>query len=199
MKSINWRDAVNEILFGLTYTEAITDEIVQWNADSAVHFTTLTRGPDTYYQAITEALASGEPLDGLGQLRQFDHAQISSFLRALADRLDALRPWPEPQFRQLDADTWRAFRHAVPIARLHASIRQVTDVLQKGFRPAGDADPGMQVLMLKLATGEIVALLGSYGRDADVTLLTDAPEETAAAIDHFIAATGFPRDKVSRI
>jgi hypothetical protein len=27
VKSINWRDAVNEILYGLTYTEAITDEI----------------------------------------------------------------------------------------------------------------------------------------------------------------------------
>ena len=198
MGELQVTDAVNEILFGLTYTEAITDEIVQWNADSAVHFTTLTRGPETYYQAITEALASGEPLDGLRQLRQFDDAQISSFLRALADRLDALRPWPEPRFRKLDSDTWTAFRDAVPIARLHASIRQVTDVLQKGFRPAGDADPGMHVLMLKLATGEIVALRGSYGPD-DVTLLTDAAEDTTAAIDHFTAATGFPRNKVTRI
>jgi hypothetical protein len=195
----DWRDAINEILVGLTYTEEITDETVRWNADSAVHYTTLTFGPGAYYQAITEALASGESLDGLGQLPQFDQAQIAGFLRALADRLDALRPWPEPQFRQLEVDTWTAHRHAVPIARLNASIREVTDVLQKGFRPAGDAEPGMQVLMLKLATGEIVALLGSYGRDDDVTLSTDAVGDPATVIEHFTAATGFPPDKVTRI
>ena len=38
MGELQVTDAVNEILFGLTYTEAITDETVQWNADSAVHF-----------------------------------------------------------------------------------------------------------------------------------------------------------------
>ena len=195
----HWRDAINEILFGLTYTEEITDEIVRWNADSAVHYTTLTFGPGAYYKAIAEALASGEPLDGLGQLPQFDEAQIAGFLRALADRLDALRPWPEPQFRQLEVDTWTAHRHAVPIARLNASVREVTDVLQKGFRPADDGEPGMQVLMLKLATGEILALLGSYGGGDDVTLSTDAEGDPAAVIEHFTAATGFPPDKVTRI
>jgi hypothetical protein len=199
MKSINWRDAINEILFGLTYTEAITDETVEWNADSAVHYTTLTFGPEVYYRAIAEALASGEPLDGLGQLPQFDQAQIAGFLGALADRLDALRPWPEPQFRQLEVDTWTAHRHAVPIARLNASIREVTDLLQKGFRPADGGEPGMEVLMLKLATGEILGLLGSYGRDDDVTLSTDAADDPAAVIEHFTAATGFPPEKVTRI
>jgi hypothetical protein len=191
----DWRDAINEILFGLTYTEEITDETVRWNADSAVHYTTLTFGPEAYYQAITEALASGESLDRLGQLPQFDQAQIAGFLRALADRLDALRPWPEPKLRQLGLDTWTAHRHAVPIARLNASIREVTDVLQKGFRPAGDAEPGMQVLMLKLATGETVALLGSHGPAEKVTLWTDAGDNPAEVIEHFTAATGFPADE----
>jgi hypothetical protein len=195
----HWRDAINEILFGLTYTDEITDELVRWNADSAVHYTTLTRGPEVYYQAIAEALASGKPLDGLRQLPQFNQAQIAGFLGALADRLDALRPWPEPQFRQLEVDAWTALRHAVPIARLNASVREVTDVLQKGFRPAGDADPGMQVLMLKLITGETVALLGSYSRGDDVTLYTDSAADPTTVIEHFTAATGFPPEKVTRM
>jgi hypothetical protein len=199
VKSINWRDAVNEILFGLTYTEEITDETVRWNAESAVHYTTLTLGSEVYHQAIIEALATGERLDSLRQLPQFDQAQIAGFLRALANRLEALRPWPEPKFRQLEVNRWTTFRDAVPIARLNASIRQVTDVLQRGFRPAGGAEPGMQVLMLKLATGEIVALLGSYGRGEGVTLLTDAGGDPAEVIEHFTAATGFPADEITTI
>jgi hypothetical protein len=199
VKPNNWHDAINEILFGLTYTDEITDETVRWNADSALHYTTLTLGPEVYYQAIMEALASGERLDSLGQLPQFDRAQIADFLRALANQLDALRPWPEPKVRQLEVDAWITFRHAVPIARLTVSIREVTDVLQKGFRPAGDAEPGMKVLMLKLATGETVALLGSYSRGDDVTLLSDATRDAAEIIDHFTEATGFPSDQVIRI
>jgi hypothetical protein len=194
-----WRNAINEILFGLTYTEKITDETVQWNADSAVHYTTLTRGPEVYYRAIIEALASGERLDGLGQLPQFDQAQISGFLRALADQLDTLRPWPEPKFRPLDAGTWTNFRHAIPVARVIASVPEVTDILQKGFRPAGAEEPGMKVLMLKLITGETVALLGSYSRGDDVTLYTDSAADPTTVIEHFTAATGFPSEKVTRI
>jgi hypothetical protein len=199
VKSINWQDAVNEILFGLTYTDEITDETVRWNADSAVQYTTLTLGPEVYYQAIVDALASGERLDGLGQLPQFNQGQIAGFLRALANQLDTLRPWPEPKFRQLEVDTWMTFRHAVPIARLTASIPEVTDILQKGFRPPRGAESGMKVLMLKLATGETVALVGSYSRGDEVTLLSDATRDAAEIIDHFTEATGFPSDQITRI
>ena len=199
MKSIDWHDAVNEILFGLTYTEEITDETVRWIAASAVHYTTLTLGPEAYHQAIIDALASGERLDGLGQLPQFDQGQIAGFLRALAMQLDRLRPWPEPKFRQLEVDAWTTLRPTAPIARLTASIPEVTDILQKGFRPASGAEPGTKVLMLKLATGETVALVGSYSRGDDVTLLSDATRDAAEIVDHITEATGFPSDQVTRM
>jgi hypothetical protein len=195
----DWRGPINGLLYGLIFAPEITDELVAGCADAAVNYTVLGDGPEVYYKAIHEALASGEQLDGLGQLRQFDQAQIAGFLRALAAQLDALRPWPEPQFRRVEADTWTTFRRAVPIARLNASIPQVTDVLHKGFRPAGDGEPGLQVLMLRLATGENIALLGSYRRGEEVTLLTDAVVNPAEVIEHFAAATGFPADEITRI
>jgi hypothetical protein len=53
--------------------------------------------------------------------------------------------------------------------------------------------------MLKLATGETVALMGSHGPQEKVTLLTDAGDNPAEVVEHFIEATGFPPDKVTRI
>jgi hypothetical protein len=168
-------------------------------ADAAVNYTVLGDGPKVYYEAIQEALTSGERLDGLGQLPQFDQAQIAGFLRALANRLDALRPWPEPKFLRLEASAWATFANAVPIARLDASILRVRKIVRGVFEPAGDAPPRRCVLMLKLATGETVALLGSHGPQEKITLLTDARDNPAEAVEHFIEATDLPPDKVTRI
>jgi hypothetical protein len=118
----HWRGPINGLLYGLIFTPEITDETVTDCADAALNYTVLGSGPEVYYEAIQKALTSGERLDGLGQLPQFDQAQIAEFLRALADRLDALRPWPEPKFLRLQASSWARFAHAVPVARLETSI-----------------------------------------------------------------------------
>jgi hypothetical protein len=195
----DWRGPINEILYGLIFTREITDEIVNGCADAAVQYTVLGLGPEAYYQAIGEALASGEELDSLHQLPQFDHAQVVGFLGAVAKRLDELRPWPEPKYRRLDPTSWATFRDAVPIARLDASILRVRNIVRGVFEPAGDAHPGQYVLMLRLATGETVALLGSYARGEKISLLTDATGDPAEVIEHFTAATGFPADKITPI
>jgi hypothetical protein len=196
--AMNWRLPIDEILYGLTYTNELSDETVRWVAESAVHYTSLREGPEVYHEAIEASLASGEQLDNRGQLPQFNQVQLINFLRAVADKLDALRPWPEPNFRRIeDPEAWASFRQAVPIAFLEASIRQVADVLQTGFRPAGETQPGKHALILKLKTGETVALLGSYGRGEKVSLLADAADDPSAVLEHFISATNFPKDKVT--
>jgi hypothetical protein len=195
----NWRGPINGLLYGIIFAPEITDEVVAGCADAAVNYTVLGDGPEVYYQAIHEALASGERLDGLGQLPQFDQEQIAGFLRAVAARLDVLRPWPEPKFRRLDAAAWATFTNAVPVARIDASILGVRKIVRGVFEPAGDSSPGRYVLMMKLATGETVALLGSAGPKEKVTLLTDTADNPAEVIEHFTAATGFPADKITRI
>jgi hypothetical protein len=195
----DWRGPINGLLYGLIFAPEITDQTVTDCADAALNYTVLGSGPEVYYKAIQTALTSGERLDGLGQLPQFDQAQIAGFLRALADRLDALRPWPEPKFLRLQASAWATFANAVPIARLDTSILGVRKIVRGVFEPAGDDQPGRYVLMLKLATGETVALLGSHAAGEKVTLLADAADDPSAVIEHFTAATGFPRDKVVRI
>ncbi|HKH51607.1 MAG TPA: hypothetical protein VKA77_07390 [Mycobacterium sp.] len=195
----DWRGPVNALLYGIIFAPEITDEVVAACAEAAVNYTVLGDGPEVYYEAIQKALTSGERLDNLGQLPQFDQAQIAGYLRAVATQLDALRPWPEPKFRRLSAATWTTFANAVPIARLDASILRVRSIVRGVFEPAGDAQPGRYVLMLKLATGETVALLGSHGPQEKVTLFTDAADNPAEVIEHFRTATGFPPDKITPI
>jgi hypothetical protein len=195
----DWRGPINGLLYGLIFAPEITDELVEACADAAVGYTVLGDGPGVYYEAIQRAFSSGEILDNLGQLPQFDQNQIADFLRGVATRLDALRPWPEPKFIRLEASTWATFTNAVPIARLNASILGVRKILREVFEPAGDAQPKRYVLMLRLVTGEIVALLGSHGPGEKVTVLTEAGGEPAEVIEHFTAATSFPADKVTTI
>jgi hypothetical protein len=97
----DWRYPVNQLLYGLTYSSDIDEEIVNFNASSAVDYTTLNLGPEVYSRAIRQALASGEHLDSLSLLPQFDQAQLTDFLRAVSARLDQLRPWPQPEVRPL--------------------------------------------------------------------------------------------------
>jgi hypothetical protein len=187
--TIDWHGPVNQLLFGLTHATRVTDEEVDFLANSAVNHTTLGLGPQTYYEAISGALDSGDDLANF-QLPQFDHDAIAEFLRAVKDRLDALRPWPERRFHRLDPATWNAFDHAVPVARLDASSKEATNVLHETFDRVGDPPEALKVLVIGLATGETVALVGQYGPGATVTLLADPAEDATATVEHFIAATG---------
>lgn len=196
----DWRGPVTQLLYSLSFSNDIDDEIINFNGDSAVQYSTLELGPEVYHHAIESALASGEPLDDMALLPQFQQVQIAAFLRGVSARLDELRPWQYPEFRRVDVDDVDAhFEHAVKIARLDASLVEVTDLLQKGFRPFGASRPGMQVLTLSLRTGETVTLSGSYGLDERVFLSTDGSNDPAETMAHFISATGFPSDKVARL
>lgn len=193
----DWRRPVNQLLYSLTYAREVDDEMIKFNGDSAVKHLTLELGPEVYYTAIKKALVSGEVLDELPLLPQFDQAQLMTFLRGVLERLDELRPWQEPEFRSLDLTAWEEHSgDAVQIARLTASVHQVTRVLKKGFSPIGDAQPGLHACILQLRSGETVALLGYYGLDQGVILMADASYDPAVIIDNFISATGFPAEKV---
>ena len=196
--SSDWRLPINEILFGLTFTEQITDDVVEWNAENAVNYKTLGLGPAIYYQAIKDALASGDELDGLRQVPQFTGSELADFLGDLAVRLDSLRPWPEPAFRPLDPQVWEQLETVKTVAQLDVPIIYLTSRVRSPFRSAGEGYPGKYVAVLGLRTGETVALLGSYERGEKVQLLAQADVDADLVVDHFIEATSLPANKIHR-
>lgn len=194
-----WQGLINQLLYGVIFTRELTDEVVARAADAAVDYTVLGAGPDAYYWAATEALASDQDLEGLSKLPQYDRAEIDRFLRALVVRLDELRPWPERRFCPLDPSAWEKFGNAIPIAMLDEATVRVGIKLWGRFEPAGISHPGQNVLMLRLRSGQTVALLGSDERGAKITLLADPADDPEEVIEHFVDLTGFRADKVTRI
>jgi hypothetical protein len=192
----DWRPAINQILFALTYTRALTDEVAEKTADSAIRYRSLGLGPAAYYEAIHAALASGEHLDGLGQLPQFSQEEIASFLRSLASRLDSMRPWPEPSFRRIDPALWGAFRQFQQVAEVDVPLIDLTNIFRTPFRPAGDGEDGKYVLVVSLHTGETVALVGSYARGQKALLLSQGNDDPAVVIEHFQQVTNIPPGKI---
>jgi len=194
----DWRGPINQILFGLIFTHEITDEVVEWNANSAIRRESLDLGPGIYCRAIGDALSSGEQLDGLGQVPQFSQEEIADFLEALASRLDSMRPWPEPPFRVLDSNPWRSFRDAVKIAELDVPLLYLSNVFRSPFQPIED-HKGKYFLMVTVRTGETVALVGSYERGERVSVLSEEAEDPDTVVNHFLQATGIPSDKIVRV
>jgi hypothetical protein len=198
-----WRGPINQLLYSLIFTREITDKVVTDCADAAVNYTWLGLGPEVYYWAINEALASGDDPIGRNQLPQFDRAEIERFLRALSARLDELRPWQVPKFFTLnDLSPWSGIPHEMPIAELDVSLFELSNLLRDSFDRAGDSMPGQYVLALRLRTGETVALLGSHATDVKeekVLMFTDSVADPDLVIEHFTDLTEFPVDKVRRI
>lgn len=196
--SESWRTPVNQLLHGLMYEQEITEEMVRWTADAAVKYTSLSLGPAVYYEAIQEALSTGEQLDGLQQLPQFDQVRVAQFLRAVADQLDASRPWAAPKFEPINdpGAAWKSFGPATPIARLDLTPIDITNSLRTVFRPITEVEPRLQLLMVKLNTGETVAIQGTYRPGDEMTLLCEAAFRPDEVIEHFTAATGIPRSKI---
>jgi hypothetical protein len=162
-----------------------------------VNYTSLRSGPEAYRRAIHEALSSGQPLDSLDLLPQFDQAQITDFLRALDARLERLRPWPEPDFRQIDPpEAWDRLRDAVPIAVIKSPILKMYNTFRTVFRQVS-SDPRQEAVVLRLKSGDIIALSATFEPKETIMLLTGRNSSTAHVIDEFVRLTGLPRDKVS--
>lgn len=193
----DWQLPIDGLLYGLTFAEEIDDETIDFIAGNAVNRTVLVDGPEVYREAIDEALASGRNLATDG-LPRFDHAAIAGFLRAVADRLDALRPWPQPRFRRLDPAEWSPEAFATPIAEFDGSVLALSNLLQEMFDEVDDPEGG-RVLMLALDTGETVALLGNRRPRSAVSIHARSGDGAGETIEHFLAATGVPAERLTAI
>ena len=172
---------------------------MQWIAESAVSYHAHPSGPETYRRAIDEALASGQELDGLELLPQFDQTQLAGFLRAVGEHLDALRPWPEPAFRIIDPPKmWEHVRSATAVAAVDVTPLHLMNTLRTPFRSFAEGGNRREALTLRLRTGETVSLLATF-EPTTVSLLADERNDPATVIDHFLDATAISPDNVTRL
>ncbi|GAA4523813.1 hypothetical protein [Amycolatopsis samaneae] len=175
-----WRGYVNQLTYAVDLTHQVEDGFVAALADDLVHQRTFTQPVADYHRAVDAALASGETI-AFGD--EQDEAVTRDFLARFKQVLDDRRPWPEPRFRQEEPDTWPAMRDAPVLARIPLSVRQVQERLNRMFDTVTGGDGEVDVLILRLRTGQVVALAHKHASGplgVDLVARTD-PASTLAA------------------
>lgn len=192
-----WRGEINRLLYGLMFERTLDDRLVDTAAKGLLHGQVRGSDPQAYQDAIRQALATDATLSDTFETPHGE-AEFRDFLRRLAARLDELRPWPPPPYRKVDISEWRGFDHGRPIARIDATPLDVQDRLHVLLDRLPAGDKNAEALILRLRSGETVALLGSTGRRGVTVLQRDAgdPGRTLAA---FAEHTGFPADQLTPV
>jgi hypothetical protein len=91
--SDDWKGVVNQILFGVLDTPRLDDDAADRMARAMVERRYFGDGPAAYAAAVEQALEYSGPLaDEVGT--PHGEEAFRAFLRQLAARLEAHRPWP---------------------------------------------------------------------------------------------------------
>ncbi|MEV7551822.1 hypothetical protein AB0N89_19540 [Amycolatopsis sp. NPDC089917] len=174
-----WRGYVNQLTYAADLRHRADDEFVERVADELIRQRFFTLPVADYHRAATAALGSAERIAD----EQGDEDVTRDFLARLVRALDDRGPWPEPPYSTSGTGEWTTLRDAPAVARVPLTDRQIEASLNRVFaeEPPGAGD--VRVLILRLSTGQQVALRASRPFDEPgVDLLTyDDSVSTVAA------------------
>jgi hypothetical protein len=194
--TMDWQTAqgfVNEILYGIDGAPDIRDEgIVSRTVDSMINGRYFPGSVAEYAAAIDATLRDGHLAPAvLGNSRRYSEAELLDLLRRLDRELDRRRPWPDPPFVKLDVAQWPSFDSARPIARIDRPAHQVTNLLDRNFDQVPVGGGQLPVLLLRLRTGDVIALVGSVDpRSTSFLLLQRDPGDPTEIVTRFGELTG---------
>jgi hypothetical protein len=171
-----WREASDDILWKSMFVRDLTDTVVDHGARDLIASPYADKSAGFYYDGIKAALRSDEVLTAA---HRTPHAEpvFRDFLRRIRDRMDELRPWPTPPYVRLPLDDWPRFADARAVATVPVRMGDAEQkLLVSAHRLPGGGEAS--VLMLRLGTGEEVALVGNPGIKP-MTLLLRGPGGSA--------------------
>ncbi|MEV1068024.1 hypothetical protein [Streptomyces sp. NPDC050263] len=189
------------VVVGILYCVQFSGEL---DDDEVARMTRMTFEQPLYgltteeqYEGIEAALAVDDWGDALAWQPHAEPA-VRDFLRRILARLDAQRPWPEPPFRNLGHSRWREFRNGTLLAelRMYAAAQ---DPMHVRLRPVPGDEDRLRGVVLRLRSGDEVALVASPAPDGtDAVLMAVPPHRSAAEIvDAFVSCTGYERERVT--
>lgn len=177
-----WRGYVNQLTYGVSLHSRVDDAVVARIADQLIDQWFFTLPVASYYEAAAAALESEARI--VYDEQEENEEVVRDFLARILHALDERRPWPEPSFVELDPSEWPAFRSAPAIGHIPLSQLDVRKRLNRVFYevPPDGGEPA-EVLVLRLRTGQIVALLApALVTEPGINLLAHTdPASTVAA------------------
>jgi len=195
-----WRGTLNQILYLTNYSRDLTAEDAASFAGRMIEYDFFPDGPAVYREALAQALAAPAVLSEQAVPTPHTEATLREFLGKLAAELDARKPWPSPHYRMLDVGQWATFGQARAIARIGWSPVSIGNHLRSLFDNVQVGDVSLPVLVFRIGSGEVLALLGSADPKVhSVTLYQRDPGDPAQVIAHFCELTGFDPVEVERL
>lgn len=191
-----WAELVGRIL-ELTASEEFDDAHAARVAAGIARTRAFYAPAEEVAAAIDEALPRQTRLTGLapGAVER-DEAEFRDFLRRVRAELDH-HPWSSWRYEQLGLDAWGS-DGVVPVARLALSPRQLTATLSVVFQLLREDDARLEIAVLGLLDGPVVAL--ARDRDAaslETVLLYRGGESTDVVLAAFLSATGIDAEHVT--
>ncbi|MQA81014.1 MAG: hypothetical protein GEV10_21445 [Streptosporangiales bacterium] len=201
MQNPRWHRVVGNLVYTLMYERALDDDLVEHRANALLVEPFHGFSQDEEYAAINETLMSGDELTGLPPTPQHGEEHLRDFLTRVRDRLDAKRPWPDLPFVTRDDSEWNAFTGGPVIARLHSDEGAVRSHLRRHFGPVEVAEGRRKVLILRLRSGDEVALITPWWRDNEEHIAViqhpDSDRSANEVLTAFRDATGYGADAIT--
>lgn len=183
------RGVMNQLFYPIDGAPDLSDATAARLVDNIIEGRLFSAPVTDFAAAIDQTLrAGGLHPQTVSSTRRYTEPELMEFLGRVARALDSRRPWPPPRFAKLDVAEWPSFGSATPIARIDRPAHQLTGALGYSLDRVGQ----LPVLILRLRTGEVVALLGSVDpRATSFALLQRDPGDPSEIIAHFRTLTGF--------
>jgi len=195
MTGEQWRGVNNAVLYSVQFDRELADPVVTRIARELLERPLWDLTPEDEYSALRQAVRSAAPLTA-DIPQSHSEGEFRDFLHRVLDCLDALRPWPELAFRRLDAARWADFTTARPIGRIGMGYVKAQERLRRTFDRVGDGGH-REVLLLRLRSGDEVALVGAPGVPEVTVLQRTSDRSPAQALAELAGAAGFRPDEVT--
>ncbi|MGA8112220.1 MAG: hypothetical protein WCA46_01005 [Actinocatenispora sp.] len=156
-----WGEPVAAVLESVRFDADLDDAVLDRTAEAVVRTRMFHVPAGEVADAIRQALVSRVPLSDLVATGHGE-ARVRDFLGRLSVRLESLRPLPEWRYEQVAVAEWSS-PQVRPVAYLGLSPVRVANQLGIGFERVTEAGAVMEMAVLRLADGALVALAREVG------------------------------------
>ncbi|MBU2670228.1 hypothetical protein KOI35_42680 [Actinoplanes bogorensis] len=180
------RGVMNQLLYPIDGAPDLSDATAARMVDNLIDGRLFASPVASFAEAIDSTVRAGSLHPEAAEMsRRFSSAELLDFVRRVGSLLEERRPWPPPKFTKLDVSAWSSFGQAPVIAQVNRPTLQLTGAVGFSFDQVPAGEGKLPVLVLRLRTGEEVALMGSVDpRSSTFALLyggTSAPADVIAS------------------
>lgn len=182
-----WQGVVNAVLYSIQF-DRIDPGTVEKVVNTLTTRPSFNLTPEDQYHALNEALGAGDPLTSAIPTNH-NEEDFRAFLAAVVERMDAVRPWPEPPFRQIEESRFHDLSRAPAIAAIHLPVLVLGGAVGARFVRSHDYD--QDFLLLHLRSGSEIGFIWPYWRDSDAVVVTttDTTKPPSEILEELVACT----------